>query len=410
MTETERAAVVVIGGGPAGASAALGLARLGISTVLLEQSDGSGNPVGECLAPSINPLLHRLGVSDALAASGAMPSHGNRSSWGGDGTVGERNFLREPFGHGWHLDRPAFNATLLDAVEAVGITIWRQTQATTLERGDGTWTIETASPAGPRTLHADMLVDASGQRAVVARRDGVRRRAFDTQIAAVAVLDSDGRAEKPHDATTLIAAAEDGWWYAALLPNRRLAVAWFTDPDLIAASAAWRPDGWWDRLRGQNFVWNLISMYGFQRPERVRVRAAGSSLLTRPTGDGWIAVGDAAAAFDPLSSHGIGSALAGGVWAARTVAGTLAGDDAAFAAYSQRVFASYASYLWERHAYYGDEQRWPDSPFWRRRHAESSAPLEQDLWPLTRTVRSVPDRDIANIGLCSDTGFSVQLD
>ncbi|MDF2760081.1 MAG: hypothetical protein K0S99_2715, partial [Thermomicrobiales bacterium] len=160
--------VVVIGGGPAGASTALGLARLGISTVLLEQSDGSGNPVGECLAPSINPLLHRLGVSDVLAASGALPSHGNRSSWGGDGAIGERTFLSEPFGHGWHLDRPAFNATVLDAVEAAGVTIWRQTEAATLERVNGRWEIGTTSSTGPRTLHAGMLVDASGQRAVVA--------------------------------------------------------------------------------------------------------------------------------------------------------------------------------------------------------------------------------------------------
>jgi 2-polyprenyl-6-methoxyphenol hydroxylase-like FAD-dependent oxidoreductase len=212
----------------------------------------------------------------------------------------------------------------------------------------------------------------------VARREGVRRRAFDTQIASLAVLDGDGCAAKLQDTTTLIAAAEDGWWYAALLPNRWLAVAWFTDPDLLAASAAWRPAGWWDRLRGQSLVWNLISSYGYERPARVQVRAAGSWLLTRLTGNGWIAVGDAAAAFDPLSSHGIGSALAGGIWAARALAATLAGDDTAFAAYSERVITSYASYLWERHAYYADEQRWSDSPFWRRRHAASSAPTQQD--------------------------------
>ena len=385
MTETARAAVV-IGGGPAGASVALTLARLGIDTVLLEQTNGSGNAVGECLAPSINPLLQRLGLEDVLPACGAVPSYGNRSSWGGDGTVGERTFLHEPFGHGWHLDRPAFNATLIDAVEAAGMSVWRQTRAASLARVDGTWKIGTTSPAGPRTLRAGILVDASGRHALVARRERVRRRAFDVQVAALAVLDHKVCTSEFHDATTLIAAAEEGWWYTALLPNRLLAVAWFTDPDLLAASAAWRPSAWWDRLREQNLIWNLISSYGYERPDEVRVRAAGSSLLTRPTGDGWIAVGDAAAAFDPLSSHGIGSALAGGVWAARAVAATLAGDETAFAAYSERVFASYACYLWERHAYYADEQRWPDSPFWRRRQAASSAPAEQVTGPLTRPL------------------------
>jgi flavin-dependent dehydrogenase len=387
MTETTRAAVAVIGGGPAGASAALALARLGIDTVLLEQTNGSGNAVGECLAPSINPLLQRLGLDDVLPACGAMPSHGNRSSWGGDGTPGERAFLYDPFGHGWHLDRPAFNASVLGAVEAAGISVWRQTRAASFERIDGTWQIGTASPWGTRTLHASILIDASGRRAVVARRERVRRRAFDAQIAAVAVLNHKVGTAELHDATTLTAAAEDGWWYAALLPNRRLAVTWFTDPDVLAETAAYHPAGWWDRLRQQNHISTLVSSYGYERPEGVRVLAAGSSLLTRPTGDGWIAVGDAAAAFDPLSSHGIGSALAAGVWAAKAVSATLAGDDTAFAAYRERVLAGYARYLWQRHAYYMDEQRWPDSPFWGRRHAESNAP------PFLSSTRTGDDHD-----------------
>jgi len=60
MRESDRADVAVIGGGPAGASAALELARRGIAPLLLERSDGSGNTVGECLAPSANTLLHEL--------------------------------------------------------------------------------------------------------------------------------------------------------------------------------------------------------------------------------------------------------------------------------------------------------------------------------------------------------------
>jgi flavin-dependent dehydrogenase len=386
MTETACASVVVIGGGPAGASAALALARLGCDTVLLEQTNGSGNAVGECLAPSINPLLRRLGLDDVVSACGAVPSHGNRSSWGGDGTPGERTFLYDPFGHGWHLDRPAFNASVLGAVEAAGVAVWRQTRAASFERTNGSWKIGTASPWGARTLHADILIDASGRRAVVARRARVRRRVFDAQVAAVGVLDHKLCAAELQDATTLIAAAEDGWWYAALLPNRRLAVAWFTEPDLLAASGALRPAEWWDRLRRQNHIWTLVSSYGYERPEGVRALAAGSSLLNRTTGDGWIAVGDAAAAFDPLSSHGIGSALAAGAWAAQAVAATLSGDDTAFVAYSERVLAGYARYLWERHAYYTDEQRWPDSPFWRRRHTEPSAPPKRATWSRTPSL------------------------
>ena len=376
MTRADRAVVAVIGGGPAGASAALELARCGIETRLLERSDGSGSPVGECLAPSANPLLHRLGLDEVMLTSGALPSYGNRSSWGGDGTPADRDFLREALGHGWHLDRPAFNAALLDAVEAAGVPVWRQTRMTALTHAGHTWEIGTVSSSGARTLHASMLVDASGRAAVVARRQAVRRRAFDTQIAAVAILQGDGRPARLQDATTVIEAAACGWWYAALLPDRRLAVAWFTDPDLLSRSGAWRPPGWWDLLRRSTHVWNVVASHGYGMPKRIRVVAAGSSLLNRATGDGWVAAGDAAAAFDPLSSHGIGSALASGMSAAKAVAATLAGDDTAGPPMKSVSAPAMPTISGTRHAYYADERRWPQSPFWARRQAGAHPPPE----------------------------------
>ncbi len=368
MTSSDQTAVAVIGGGPAGVSAALALVRLGIETVLVEQTDGSGSPVGECLAPSANLLLQRLGLDHVLPASGALPSHGNRSSWGGDGSLAERDFLRDPLGHGWHLDRPAFNRVLLEAAETADVAVLRQTRLVSLERTKRGWQIRTASPSGGRMLHAAMLIDASGRRGVVARRERIRRRTFDSLIAAIGFLDADGHAAPLRDATTVIEATATGWWYTALVPGHRLAVAWFTDPDVLAANAAWRPAHWWRRLLASDVVGPLVTTHGYGMPERIDVFAAGSSLLTRPTGEGWIAAGDAAAAYDPLSSHGIGSALAGGASAARAVVATLGGDGIAFPAYRERLLADYARYLWARHAYYADERRWPDAPFWKRRH------------------------------------------
>jgi flavin-dependent dehydrogenase len=222
-------------------------------------------------------------------------------------------------------------------------------------------------------LHATIIVDATGRHGLVARHEGIRRRTFDGQVAAVGFLHALGDAPPMHDATTLIEAAADGWWYAALLPNRQIAVAWFTDPDLLAARAAWRPASWWNLLRASDHVWRLVQAHGYEPPQHIDILAAGSSLLTTPAGDGWIAAGDAAAAHDPLSSHGIGSALAGGRRAARSVAAALGGDDTAFTTYRERLLTDYARYLWTRHKYYRDERRWPDSPFWERRHGSARA-------------------------------------
>jgi hypothetical protein len=54
--------------------------------------------------------------------------------------------------------------------------------------------------------------------------------------------------------------------------------------------------------------------------------------------------------------------------AARTVAATLGGDGIAFTSYRERLLTDYVRYLWTRDSYYRDERRWPDSPFWERRH------------------------------------------
>ncbi|MCW2811307.1 MAG: hypothetical protein JWP61_1765, partial [Friedmanniella sp.] len=86
------------------------------------------------------------------------------------------------------------------------------------------------------------------------------------------------------------------------------------------------------------------------------------------TGPGWLAVGDAAITFDPLASYGIGTALGAGVYAAAAVAGHLAGRPDALPRYAAVVDGLFAPYLVLRHERYTAERRWPDAPFWRRRH------------------------------------------
>lgn len=88
--------------------------------------------------------------------------------------------------------------------------------------------------------------------------------------------------------------------------------------------------------------------------------AAGTAQLEPPCGDGWLAAGDAAASFDPLSSLGILTAVLMGAEAARCV-----DDPATFAARYRAITAHHET---EREATYRREERWPNAPFWARRH------------------------------------------
>ncbi|MFL5801049.1 MAG: NAD(P)/FAD-dependent oxidoreductase, partial [Roseiflexaceae bacterium] len=100
-----------------------------------------------------------------------------------------------------------------------------------------------------------------------------------------------------------------------------------------------------------------------------RLYAAHSQRLDTIAGVGWLAVGDAAATFDPLSSQGIFKALRSGILAAYAIGDYFNGVHAGLERYEAWIAREFEAYLDTRRDYYGRERRWADSPFWRRRHA-----------------------------------------
>ncbi|HEX6623733.1 MAG TPA: hypothetical protein VF064_08475, partial [Pyrinomonadaceae bacterium] len=104
-------------------------------------------------------------------------------------------------------------------------------------------------------------------------------------------------------------------------------------------------------------------------PAAPRFHAAHTARLSAVAGEGWLAVGDAAVSHDPLASYGISAALGAGFYAAAAVADYLGGSREALRAYAQLIDRAFAQYLLLHHDRYLSEQRWPDAPFWRRRHA-----------------------------------------
>ena len=97
-------AVAVIGGGPAGAVAARVLAQAGVDNLLVDARSPEGFRVGESLVPAARTILTELGLWDRFLGSDHVPCYGNMAAWGSSELV-EMDFIRSPYGHGWHLDR-----------------------------------------------------------------------------------------------------------------------------------------------------------------------------------------------------------------------------------------------------------------------------------------------------------------
>lgn len=343
--------MAVLGAGPAGAATAIALTRAGHEVVTIDPRPATGWEPGEGLPAAAATPLRALGVWPAFWAAGHLECSGFLSCWG-SAQPGFRPAVLDPRGPSWQLDRPAFTRMLR---EAAGEPLARQPAGA---RRDGTeWTVTFAGDEPPLT--ADYLVDATGRAGALARLLGVPRR-VDSRLVGIAALLED---PDPADATSIVEAMPYGWWYASRVPGRRLVAVLFTDASIAGDQRLTTAAAWELRLAETRQVRRRV---GRPRPvTALRTVAAGSAALARAGGDGWLAVGDAACAHDPLSARGLHDALTGGLAAAEAIgAGDLDG-------YAADVEMRYRKYLSELDWYYRQEARFPEAEFWevRRRGA-----------------------------------------
>lgn len=350
--------VLVLGGGPAGCAAALTLRRYlpGVAVGQIARPAADGPAVGETLSPGVLPLLDYLGLRAAFEGLGNLPCGGTASAWGG-AQVAERSYLFTGRGQGWHLDRARFDGWLWERAAQAGAHVMRA-RATQARRVDGIWHVEVD---GGASVQAEVVIDASGRSAWLARSEDALPRRDDALVATARWFEHDGGHGRIDGA--LIESVADGWWYSANLPGRRGVAMFMTDHDLRSQRS-------WDaRLAAAPATAQRLASWRTEGNELVR--AAHSQCARALTGDGWIAAGDAAAAFDPISSMGIGFSLRSGMEAARVAAGMLDGDgaDDAAAAYSASIGRIYADYRSRLAGIYALERRWSEEVFWHRRQA-----------------------------------------
>jgi 2-polyprenyl-6-methoxyphenol hydroxylase-like FAD-dependent oxidoreductase len=340
--------VVVAGAGPAGAATALALANLGHSVDLVDLPRRVPAR-GEVLRAVARDALERLGLWDDFAGLGFPPSMGTVSAWGDEEPV-ERSAILDPFGPGWDVDRDAFEAMLVGRARTAGVRLVSGQVVAATPSGER-WRLTVRTASGPVPLGPAVAVDATGRRALLARRCGARQ-AVDRLVAVVHAL-SDGPAAEP---VLTVESEPDGWWYTVPAAGG-LVAAYFTDADLWRDGGSAAPNG---RLTARRYA-------GRRSLGRAVVRPAASACTTARRA-GLVPVGDACMSVDPLSSDGLCFALVSAREAATTVSAVLRGDRDALDRYHDGVARVFAGYLAQREAVYAGETRWPDRPFWQRRH------------------------------------------
>jgi len=382
--------VAIVGGGPGGSATAISLLAHApsLSVILIEATNYDTSRVGETLPPPTRSILEHLNLWDAFCALGPREVFRTTAVWGQAAPL-DNDFIYMPANIGWHVDRTSFDRMLATEAASRGATLQLGASLRDLGSPDDAWTrghrpqwtLRNAEEeqigddwrltlSNGDTLSARFIVDATGGAATLARRLGAQFVSLDRLVGVTRFF-----AGGCDDSRLLVEAFEHGWWYTAGLPNGKRITGCITDADLAQRMKLRLTEEWQQSLATTSTVAALMQECKPSSP--IVIRSTASRRLEPVATKRWLAVGDAASRFDPLSSQGIVKALRSGIFASYAIGDWLRqGDESGLQRYGRYVQEEFRSYSEVRRKYYCQEQRWPASEFWRRRHNRLSPTAE----------------------------------
>jgi len=311
--DARRVQVLVVGGGPAGSSAAWHCAQAGLDVCLVDRAQfPRAKPCAEYVSPEGSRLLHAMGALDTLEARAAHLTGMVVHAPSGDRIHGEfvaRHGFRGFRDKGLGVRREVLDTVLLDRARLAGVRVREQAKVESLlTRADGRVTgAMLRTPDGEQAVHADLVIGADGLRSVVSRRLGLAHVArFPRRVALVAhycEVDGVGALGEMHvtrNGYVGLARVSDGLVNVALVVPKSKAEGMRDGAEAFLER--------WLRAHTQLGP-------RFAKAARVTpVRATGpfASRAKRPWHPGAMLTGDAADFFDPFTGEGIYAALRGG--------------------------------------------------------------------------------------------------
>jgi flavin-dependent dehydrogenase len=327
--------VVVIGGGPAGATAATLVAQGGRRVLVLERERFPRYHVGESLIPETFWVLERLGMLPQLRGGPFVEKHSVQF-------VTEQGRLSEPFyfadykphesSRTWQVSRAEFDTLMLDNARRHGAEVREGVRVLDVlfEAGRAVGVRAVDEQGVERTIRCEVVVDAAGQSGIIQDRLGLRQWDPVLKKAAIWTYFKGGVRDEGRDAgATLVmqTRGKQGWFWYIPLPDDVVSVGVVapfdqlfkdragTDPETIFREQVDRCPGVQPRIAAA------------ERVGPFRVAKEYSYRSRQVAGDGWVLVGDAFGFLDPLYSSGILLALTSGALAADAIVAALAAGE-----------------------------------------------------------------------------------
>lgn len=337
----EQVDVVIIGAGPAGATAAALLAQRGWSVRVVEKSRFPRYHIGESLVPHCWFTLNRLGVVDRLNEVGFTHKYSVQFVRP-DGRLSApfyfRNHRNHPSSSTWQVYRAQFDKMLIDNAIKKGAMVEYQTAAKSLiHEGERVVGVEVQSERGEkRAIHAKLVIDASGRDMFTLSRNDWRRR--DPQLNKISLWTYFKGAKRDPGidagATTVASVPDKGWFWYIPLSGDVVSVGLVGERDYLYRDGLKDTAGVFEREVKEN-RWIEEHVSAGRQVGRYRVTGDYSYRSEHCASDGLLLVGDAFAFLDPVFSSGVLLALKSGEMGADAADAALSGGDVSAGAFAQ---------------------------------------------------------------------------